>query len=89
MGMAPLAAFLKEDGREVFGFDDTPNSGIKASLEKLGIGVSDKIESGRFFDLMVISSALARRKNEILKLYPDAKLSGAANAGQSCARTED
>ena len=39
MGMAPLAAFLKEDGREVFGFDDTPNSGIKASLEKLGIGV--------------------------------------------------
>ena len=74
MGMAPLAAFLKEDGREVFGFDDTPNSGIKASLEKLGIGVSDKIESGRFFDLMVISSALARRKNEILKLYPDAKI---------------
>ena len=74
MGMAPLAAFLKEDGREVFGFDATPNSGIKASLEKLGIGVSDKIESGRFFDLMVISSALARRKNEILKLYPDAKI---------------
>ena len=33
MGMAPLAAFLKEDGREVFGFDDTPCRNFPALLK--------------------------------------------------------
>ena len=74
MGMAPLAAFLKDDGCDVFGFDDTPNSDIKTALQKLGIEVSDEISAGKIFDEMVVSTALARRKEEFLKLYPGAKI---------------
>ena len=32
MGMAPLAAFLREDGNAVSGFDDCPNDGVKLDL---------------------------------------------------------
>ncbi len=65
MGMAPLAAFLKDGGADVIGFDDHPNHRIKIELEKLGITFQSikKIESDRN---VVISTALKNRTAEIL-----------------------
>ena len=33
MGMAPLAAFLQEDGNDVSGFDNNPNAEVKKYLQ--------------------------------------------------------
>ncbi len=65
MGMAPLAAFLKDGGADVIGFDDHPNHRIKIELENLGIKFESlkKIESDRN---VVISTALKCRTSEIL-----------------------
>ncbi len=64
MGMAPLAAFLKDGGADVEGFDHSPNFDIKSALEKCGIEFSEP----RMLDAdrqVVISTALARKIGEI------------------------
>ena len=37
MGMAPLAAFLADEGNRIEGFDDVPNAELAQRLEKLGV----------------------------------------------------
>lgn len=37
MGMAPLAAFLADEGNSVDGFDDSPNPELRGRLENLGV----------------------------------------------------
>ena len=37
MGMAPLAAFLADEGNRIEGFDDVPNPDLAQRLEKLGV----------------------------------------------------
>lgn len=64
MGMAPLAAFLKDGGADVEGFDHSPNFDVKSALEKCGVEFENphRIEPDR---RVVISTALARRVGEI------------------------
>ena len=61
MGMAPLAAFLADEGNAVDGFDDSPNPELRGRLENLG--VKFRPPSGRY-DRVVISTALWRRRGE-------------------------
>lgn len=65
MGMSPLAAFLRKDGVEVSGFDDTPNAELKLRLEDLGVKFSNPNGT---YDAVVISTALASRRDELAKL---------------------
>lgn len=67
MGMAPLAAFLREDGNAVSGFDDCPNDGVKLDLESRGVAFTDTPEK---VDEIVISTALMRHRAEIEKRFP-------------------
>ncbi len=67
MGMAPLAAFLREDGSDVAGFDDTPNLEVKKYLEDFGVDVAQKVASLAGFDKIVISTALKRKIPELKK----------------------
>ncbi len=60
MGMAPLAAFLKEDGNDIVGFDDCPNKEVEKYLNKYDVWLSQKQNSLSRFDCVVISSALKR-----------------------------
>lgn len=64
MGMAPLAAFLKDSGADVQGFDDCPNVQLKTKLENCGVRFEPlhKIESDR---QIIISTALKLRLAEI------------------------
>ena len=61
MGMAPLAAFLADEGNRIEGFDDVPNPDLAQRLEKLGVKFAPP--SGKY-DKLVISSALNRRRGE-------------------------
>ena len=61
MGMAPLAAFLADEGNRIEGFDDVPNPDLAQRLEKLGVKFAPP--SGKY-DKVVISSALNRRRGE-------------------------
>ncbi len=67
MGMAPLAAFLQEDGSDVSGFDDTPNLEVKKYLGEFGVVVAQKTTSLEEFDKIVISTALKRQIPELKK----------------------
>lgn len=62
MGMAPLAAFLQEDGNDVSGFDNNPNAEVKKYLQNFGVNVGEQANNLRDFDNVVISTAL---KNKI------------------------
>lgn len=61
MGMAPLAAFLADEGNRIEGFDDVPNAELAQRLEKLGVKFTPP--TGKY-DKVVISSALNRRRGE-------------------------
>ncbi len=65
MGMAPLAAFLADDGESVVGFDDTPNLDIAHMLETRAIVLKNKDALTDSFDELVISTALAPRKDSL------------------------
>lgn len=64
MGMAPLAAFLKDSGADVEGFDHSPNFDVKSALEKCGVefAAPHKLDADR---TVVISTALKRKTGEI------------------------
>jgi len=74
MGMAPLAAFLKDGGADVSGFDDTPNAQIKSELEKIGVRFEPMRPVSADTEV-VISSALKRRIGEIKSATNCRKLS--------------
>ncbi len=67
MGMAPLAAFLKDSGADVKGFDHSPNLDVKSALQKCGVEFQNPhlLEEGR---QVVISTALARKRAEIREI---------------------
>lgn len=67
MGMAPLAAFLADDGNSVEGFDDSPNPWLRERLENLGVRF--RPPSGGY-DRVVISTALWRRRGEFAAFCP-------------------
>lgn len=64
MGMAPLAAFLKDSGADVEGFDHSPNFDVKSALEKCGVefAAPHRLDTDR---TVVISTALKRKIGEI------------------------
>jgi len=64
MGMAPLAAFLKDGGADVEGYDDHPDGCIKSALEKCGVRFAPPYRFGGDRKV-VISSALKLRRPEI------------------------
>ncbi len=68
MGMAPLAAFLADDGNSVSGFDDTPDPDVAAYLLKHSVPVGATARDLSGFDAVVISSALKRRRRELEEL---------------------
>ncbi len=72
MGMAPLAAFLKNSGENVSGFDDSPDLNMSEWLKHLGVKIG-KLDDfkGKVFDECVISSALKRRIGELERLFPN------------------
>ena len=63
MGMAPLAAFLADEGNRIEGFDDVPNAELAQRLEKLGVKFTPP--TGKY-DKVVISSALNMGSNGLL-----------------------
>ena len=65
MGMAPLAAFLADEGNRIEGFDDVPNAELAQRLEKLGVKFTPP--TGKY-DKLVISSALNRRRGEFWRM---------------------
>ncbi len=64
MGMSPLAAFLKDGGNDVIGFDDCPNDFLKSQLEKRGV-VFEKLSTIESDRNVIISTALKRKVDEI------------------------
>lgn len=73
MGMSPLASFLKNDGYDVFGYDDAPNADIVEMLESDKIDVRRALAAERF-DKLVISTALISHKKEFEEKYPFAEI---------------
>ena len=67
MGMAPLSAFLSEDGNSVCGFDDSANSQVQKYLESYGIDCQFRNANIADFDSIVISTALKRKIPELKK----------------------
>lgn len=61
MGMAPLAAFIADEGNDIDALDDSPNSELKDKLETRGIKFRPP---NGFYDKVVISTALSRRAQE-------------------------
>ena len=65
MGMCPLAIFLRQDGNEVSGFDDTPNPDIAELLTRGGVTVSNIRLPASPPDEFIISSALVSNAKEL------------------------
>ncbi len=62
MGMAPLAAFLREDGNDVEGYDNTEHTQVKNYLSQVGIETTSTSQTDLSgFDCVVISTALKRQ----------------------------
>lgn len=76
MGMAPLAAFLKDEGADVQGFDDHANVEVKSALEKCRVKVGEKLdrEIAANAQTFVISTALIRRLKDLQADFPQARI---------------
>lgn len=85
MGMAPLAAFLKDGGAQVVAFDDAPDPAVKRALEEYGIRFLDPhgLQNPVDAEYLVYSTAL---KNDLARFRAAAKFKGEMPRGECWAR---